>query len=50
MGGWYEWAINLIKAAVRDRFYGRITLHFEAGKIVHMKREQTLKPPKDDKP
>ena len=36
--------IELIRQLVRDRFYGAITLKFEAGRITIIKKEQTLKP------
>jgi hypothetical protein len=36
--------IELIRQLVRERFYGALTLKFEAGRIVTIKKEQTLKP------
>ncbi len=45
---WFDWLIKLINAASQNRFYGRIALHFEAGKLVHVKREETMKPPKEN--
>ena len=41
------WFIDLIKKLQTDRFYGTLTLRFEAGKIVHCKREESFKPPKE---
>ena len=37
-------AIELIRQLVRDRFYGALTLKFEAGRITIIKKEQTIKP------
>ena len=37
-------AIDLIRQLTSDRFYGALTLKFEAGRIVTIKKEQTLKP------
>jgi hypothetical protein len=36
-------AIALIRQLARDRFYGALTLKFEAGRIAIIKKEQTLK-------
>lgn len=35
--------IKLVKALTSARFHGRIILSFEAGNIVHIKKEETLK-------
>jgi hypothetical protein len=43
--GWFDWLKKMIDEAVKERFYGKIQLHFEAGRLVHVKREQTFKPP-----
>jgi hypothetical protein len=37
-------AIELIRQLSRERFYGALTLKFEAGRITTMKKEQTIKP------
>jgi hypothetical protein len=37
-------AIDLIHQLARDRFYGALTLKFEAGRITTIKKEQTIKP------
>jgi hypothetical protein len=37
--------LNLIRQLVRDRFYGALTLKFEAGRITTIKKEETFKPP-----
>jgi len=36
--------IELIGQLVRERFYGALTLKFEAGQLTIIKKEQTLKP------
>lgn len=46
---WQPWIDDFLKWAKEKAFYGKLTLHFEAGKLVHLKREETLKPPKDGK-
>jgi len=35
---------NLLAELQRERFYGSLTLKYEAGRIVILKKEQTLKP------
>jgi hypothetical protein len=35
---------ELLRTLARDRFYGAVTLKFEAGKIVVLKKEETFKP------
>ena len=37
-------ALELIRKLVRDGFYGALTIKFEAGRIVVLKKEETLKP------
>lgn len=37
-------AIELIEQLTRDRFYGAVTIKFEAGRVVLMRKEETLKP------
>ncbi len=37
-------ALELIRLLSRERFYGALTLKFEAGRITTMKKEQTIKP------
>jgi hypothetical protein len=34
----------LIRQLARDGFYGALTIKFEAGQIVILKKEETLKP------
>jgi hypothetical protein len=38
-------ALNLIRRLVQDRFYGALTLKFEAGRLTTIKKEETFKPP-----
>jgi len=37
-------AIELIRQLVRERFYGALTMKFEAGQVTTIKKEQTIKP------
>lgn len=37
-------AIDMIQQLVLERFYGAITIKFEAGRITVIKKEQTYKP------
>jgi hypothetical protein len=37
-------ALNLISQLARDRFYGALTLKFEAGRVTTIKKEETFKP------
>lgn len=37
-------ALDLIRQLSGERFYGALTLRFEAGKITTIKKEQTVKP------
>ncbi len=36
--------LELLQKFARERFYGAITLKFEAGKIFVLKKEETFKP------
>jgi hypothetical protein len=36
--------LRLLQKLAHDRFYGALTLRFEAGRIVALKKEETLKP------
>jgi hypothetical protein len=36
--------IRLLARLVRERFFGKVTISFEAGNIVMLRKEQTLKP------
>jgi len=36
--------IRLLARLVRKRFFGKVTISFEAGNIVILRKEQTLKP------
>jgi hypothetical protein len=37
-------AFDLIGQLARERFYGAVTIKFEAGRITIIKKEQTIKP------
>jgi len=37
-------AIQLIQKLARDGFYGSLTVKFEAGRVVVLKKEETFKP------
>jgi len=37
-------AIEMIRQLGRERFYGTLTLKFEAGQLTIIKKEQTIKP------
>jgi hypothetical protein len=37
-------ALELIRQLAGERFYGALTLKFEAGRITTIKKEQTIKP------
>jgi hypothetical protein len=37
-------ALELIRQLARDGFYGALTVKFEAGHVVVLKKEETLKP------
>ncbi len=42
-----EWLIRMIKILTAEKFYGRLVLNFENGKIVHGKKEESFRPPKN---
>jgi hypothetical protein len=37
-------AIALLRQLAKERFFGAVTLKFEFGKIVVLKKEETIKP------
>jgi len=39
-----EETLSLIRRLASERFYGSITLKFEAGQVVVLKKEETIKP------
>jgi len=41
-----DWAINFIKDLSKRCFYGKITISFEAGKIVNVCKQSNHKPPR----
>jgi hypothetical protein len=42
-----EWVNNHFDELVKKQFYGKLILQFEAGNVTVLKKEETLKPPKD---
>jgi hypothetical protein len=40
------WAVSNLLGAYNNGFYGRVTIQFEAGKIVLLRKDQTQKPPR----
>jgi len=43
----FDWLSEIIHELIAARFYGKVTLCFEAGKLVHVRKEETLQPPQD---
>jgi len=41
------WILDLINELISKKFYGRLILNFENGKIVHGKKEESFQPPKN---
>jgi hypothetical protein len=39
------WLIDYINILTKQRFYGKITLSFEAGKLVNVQKVENIKPP-----
>jgi len=37
-------AIDFLKGLAEQGFFGAITLKYEAGKVVHLRKEENLKP------
>lgn len=35
--------LDIIKALAADRFYGKLVISFEAGSVVHLKKEESVK-------
>ena len=40
-----RWIAELISPLIDGRFYGSLTLKFESGKLVCVKKEESIKPP-----
>lgn len=40
-----DWAIKLLKSLAETMFYGKIILSFENGKIAHVEKRSSHKPP-----
>jgi hypothetical protein len=41
-----EWLINILKTLISSKFYGKVEVCFEGGKITHINKHETMKPPK----
>lgn len=41
-----KWLLNLITSLRDAGWYGKLVISFEAGKITLVRKEETLKPPK----
>ena len=39
-----NWAIKIIKDLCTRKFYGTLTIKFDAGRIVLARKEETIKP------
>lgn len=39
-----KWVISHIKLLTERKFYGKLTLSFESGKVTTCKQEETIKP------
>jgi hypothetical protein len=39
-----NWIIKFIKDLISRKYYGKITLSFEQGKIVNVKKSENIKP------
>ena len=40
-----QWFLQLLKNLREGRFYGKIVLELKEGKVVLIRREETIKPP-----
>jgi len=38
-----EKLLAFIKKLIDNKFYGKLTVSFEAGKVVHLKKEESIK-------
>ena len=43
-----NWVVQYLDGLVVEKFYGKVTLQFESGKVVSARREQVLIPQKDN--
>jgi hypothetical protein len=41
-----HWLAPILRGLIDSRFYGKVTLEFKDGKIVLIRREETIMPPK----
>ena len=40
-----RWLSNLLAQLVASQFYGKLTINFKGGEVVHVTKEESLKPP-----
>lgn len=43
------WLFNEIKKRISSKFYGQLTIKFEAGRIVHLEARESIRPPGNGK-
>jgi len=43
-----EWWTDCLNSLKGTPFYGKVTLQYENGKVVLIRKEETIKPPKQD--
>lgn len=41
------WLLSLLQELIERRFYGKLTIQLEAGRVTVVKQEETLKPSKE---
>ncbi len=39
-----DWVVKILSGLTDNKFYGKLTLYFENGKITLARREETIKP------
>jgi len=44
---WQKWLEAILREIQNQQFFGKVQLHFESGRLVHLKREENLKPPRE---
>lgn len=40
-----RWFAEQVASLKNARFYGKVTLHFEQGRVIRLVKEESLKPP-----
>jgi len=41
-----NWLAPILQGLIDSRFYGKVTLEFKEGRVVLVRREETIMPPK----